>query len=1035
MNYSNISFYIILIIGVTYFGLLGNATKAPPEYKLVAQRWADCHKGGTVDEGIPYYIADDIVAAWVFTVYRDNKIISANKIHNIIEEKRRELKKEYEFYILANKTKNQDVIAKANKDLIKKKNAIRGINDYATIFVGAGKNNPIVFLYYEGLPEHIVKFKSAKIRAQQKLNTKNVDFKKCYFFGYNRIYLEFLADRHKAFVNVDGHQKPVVNKLHIDKSSSSLLKMVKKRSMNTQSNSQKPKSTVVKSKILSINEHYSRYWTETLSRNWDWYESNYPDSLAPFYRGCVNASISMILGYWHDRGYRKFLNPSVCSSSYIGISPGDDSAIPDDYSKHWDEWSEGWGGLIANTIYDVLGNSWGEGSNIYAAKSGMLNLCNDPGYNNNYNFYCSDIKHGHDYNNYYWDEFKNEIDKGRPFYVRKGWRNINQLHAMTAIGYEIHNILPGGDSMPENRYRIFYDNFRDRTETWYDGWLMARQDGVLLDMFFVKPGTNQGVSGLKGNISGDVSWRSNVFIEDDITIENGVTVKIEPGIKISLASNASIIVNGTLCAKGTCFEPIVFTSSGIWDGIKLIDTDKSTFNYCEIKNASNGIYLNNSCSNINHCIIHNNCYDGIYMMGGSNLVIRNTIIKNNGYDGIFCSYYSELNLGDCSQYGSQGYNQITNNKTGINATSNSYVLAGIFYDQRVLNCYNNSIYNNIYHDVGAINADIVVQCAWWGKSNPDPSQFSTNEGGTIKHSQELPSNPDIDFGLLKNMCGKLSTSSFRPNSLDRDNPESLWELAQYYRFTREIDKAINLNREIIERFSSSIYASKSMCQLFHISEENKLDGIKNYFNFMRKKQLPEELEETVIDLSIIKYIRDKEYNQAIQLCEHVLQKQPNTSSDILALNNLVLVNNQMANVKKASKYFAILKKKYSDTRLTLMAREIMGEKVDWSEAKDYQPEDPKMTGIILPLKYTFHQNYPNPFNSSTTIVFKLPKALNVKLLVYDINGKLIEELINEYRSSGIHKIIWKPANISSGIYFYRIKAGDFSAVKKCIFMK
>jgi N-acetylneuraminic acid mutarotase len=93
------------------------------------------------------------------------------------------------------------------------------------------------------------------------------------------------------------------------------------------------------------------------------------------------------------------------------------------------------------------------------------------------------------------------------------------------------------------------------------------------------------------------------------------------------------------------------------------------------------------------------------------------------------------------------------------------------------------------------------------------------------------------------------------------------------------------------------------------------------------------------------------------------------------------------------------------------------------------------SGDKQPATFNLHQNYPNPFNSSTTIEFKMPEAANVKISIYDINGKLIEELINEPRSAGSNFVTWNPVNIPSGIYFYRVKAGDYSAVKKCILMK
>jgi hypothetical protein len=81
------------------------------------------------------------------------------------------------------------------------------------------------------------------------------------------------------------------------------------------------------------------------------------------------------------------------------------------------------------------------------------------------------------------------------------------------------------------------------------------------------------------------------------------------------------------------------------------------------------------------------------------------------------------------------------------------------------------------------------------------------------------------------------------------------------------------------------------------------------------------------------------------------------------------------------------------------------------------------------------QNYPNPFNPSTTFQYTLPKASDVILTVYDINGRALETLINGRRDAGYHTVQWNAEQYSSGVYFYRIEAGDFQQVKKCLLIK
>lgn len=89
----------------------------------------------------------------------------------------------------------------------------------------------------------------------------------------------------------------------------------------------------------------------------------------------------------------------------------------------------------------------------------------------------------------------------------------------------------------------------------------------------------------------------------------------------------------------------------------------------------------------------------------------------------------------------------------------------------------------------------------------------------------------------------------------------------------------------------------------------------------------------------------------------------------------------------------------------------------------------------VPDDYTLRQNYPNPFNPTTSINFQLPENGIVSIKIYDIGGKLVEELINKNLSAGSHSINWDASNFPSGVYFYKITAGNFSDVKKMILVK
>jgi len=85
--------------------------------------------------------------------------------------------------------------------------------------------------------------------------------------------------------------------------------------------------------------------------------------------------------------------------------------------------------------------------------------------------------------------------------------------------------------------------------------------------------------------------------------------------------------------------------------------------------------------------------------------------------------------------------------------------------------------------------------------------------------------------------------------------------------------------------------------------------------------------------------------------------------------------------------------------------------------------------------YILLQNYPNPFNPTTTITYSLPKSTFVTLKVYDIIGEEIAELVNEKKDSGTYDVTWNAQNIPSGVYFYKITAGEYSKTIKMILLK
>ena len=89
----------------------------------------------------------------------------------------------------------------------------------------------------------------------------------------------------------------------------------------------------------------------------------------------------------------------------------------------------------------------------------------------------------------------------------------------------------------------------------------------------------------------------------------------------------------------------------------------------------------------------------------------------------------------------------------------------------------------------------------------------------------------------------------------------------------------------------------------------------------------------------------------------------------------------------------------------------------------------------LPAEFALSQNYPNPFNPETVIEFALPRSGDVSLVVYNLRGEEVALLLSGTMPAGNHRVSWDASNVSSGIYFYRLQAGDFVQTRKMVLLK
>jgi len=94
-----------------------------------------------------------------------------------------------------------------------------------------------------------------------------------------------------------------------------------------------------------------------------------------------------------------------------------------------------------------------------------------------------------------------------------------------------------------------------------------------------------------------------------------------------------------------------------------------------------------------------------------------------------------------------------------------------------------------------------------------------------------------------------------------------------------------------------------------------------------------------------------------------------------------------------------------------------------------------LSSAELPEKFSLEQNYPNPFNPSTSISFSIPTSEFVSLKVFDVLGSEVATLVNEEKPTGSYKIDFNAANLPSGVYLYKLQAGNITETKKLMLLK
>jgi hypothetical protein len=109
--------------------------------------------------------------------------------------------------------------------------------------------------------------------------------------------------------------------------------------------------------------------------------------------------------------------------------------------------------------------------------------------------------------------------------------------------------------------------------------------------------------------------------------------------------------------------------------------------------------------------------------------------------------------------------------------------------------------------------------------------------------------------------------------------------------------------------------------------------------------------------------------------------------------------------------------------------------VVWAMSYQETPINGIKMGQSISSKFSLHNNYPNPFNQSTVITYSIPARTAVKLTIYDLQGKQIATLVDNFQESGTYSVPFNARFLSSGVYLYRLNSGSENITKKMMFLK
>ncbi len=529
---------------------------------------------------------------------------------------------------------------------------------------------------------------------------------------------------------------------------------------------------------------------------------------------------------------------------------------------------------------------------------------------------------------------------------------------------------------------------------------------------------------------GTISVQSGATVNPYIPLKQSSTIKglytsVQTAVNAA-ASGSTIELQNTTYSGSLCFSSksgIALSGAGssiISNGISLTNSDNIAISgmrlgtSLSINGGHDNSFSNSTATGSTALTNYGSTYLSVTYITAENIEASFGVISNGGSGTL---NHSSIQNGDCAVY-------LTNSADWDVRSGNQF--CGNGYDiTATLPTYAYVTDNTSYSSSSPFSGSGV---------DVEPTEYPLSICGTAKAVAVKSNETESSFNPVLKELAKKHLDLLREINKGRENEK--FDLRDY---KIETDELINDYKKLLnnDNTSETINAAISKIGELYKGQENN----NGFYNFIEETIASGNFKTIYPYLKrhlIWKAIDEKDYDNSLKIADEVLASSgisENLQAEMLYEKGLVY-KYYLEDLVKANELFNQIIKKYPVNDMIYFANSELGKEGD--ELRN-QNDEGKQAGSTSSLEFG-SSSYPNPFNPTTTISYTLPTDGIVTVKVFDMLGREVRTLVNDYKNAGGYNVIWDSndsfgSEVSSGIYFYNIKFRDNSITKKMILVR